>query len=188
MEFQILQKSSSSTLSSMSKYLLLCLFAVLAIQKVFAIEAQEYEIKATYIYNFAKFIDWPEEKTNITPIVLCVMGKEPLRSSLDKLAKDKFVKKRPLQVRGLNSFNDIKSCHVVFIGEVEGKKQIEILKKINLEKILSVSDSLNFLDNGGHIQFFEEENKLKFEISLASLNQAGLKIDARVLNIAKIRR
>lgn len=184
MGFKILQRSTSS---KKFKYLLLCFFAVAAIQKVYAIEAHEYEIKATYLYNFAKFIDWAEEKT-ITPINLCVMGNEPLKNSLDKLAKDKFVKNRPLQVRGLNSYNEIKSCHIVFISEPESKKQAEVLKLISLEKILSVSDSSHFIDNGGQIQFFEEQDKLRFEINLASVNQAGLKIDARVLNIAKIRR
>lgn len=155
---------------------------------MWAVEALEYEIKATYLYNFAKFIDWPNGKFEKYPIYLCVMGQESMVSSLKKLTKDKVVKNRPLEIRQLNSLDEIRSCHILFIGAVATKNLPEILRKLRLEKILCVGDIPDFIEHGGQIQFFVKENKVGFEINLPAVELTGLKIDARVLNIAKVRR
>lgn len=174
--------------SILSKTLLISTLSILMVQKVLAIEALAYEIKATYLFNFAKFIDWPVGKLEKDPISLCVMGKESVKISLEKLALGKFIKNRPLEVRQLDSINEIKSCHILFIGAAESKNLPEILRKIRFEKVLSVGDTSDFIEQGGQVQFFVKEDKIAFEVNLPALEQAGLKIDARVLNIAKVRR
>lgn len=170
------------------KCFLISILAILIVQKAWAVEALEYEIKATYLYNFAKFIEWPDGKFEKYPIYLCVMGQESMVSNLKKLAKDKFVKNRPLEIRQTNSLDEARSCHILFIGAVETKNLPEILRKLRLEKILSVGDIPDFIEHGGQIQFFVKENKVGFEINLPAVELTGLKIDARVLNIAKVRR
>ncbi|MDD4975689.1 MAG: YfiR family protein [Bacteriovorax sp.] len=174
--------------STLIKHFLISTLAILIVQMAWAVEALEHEIKATYLYNFAKFIDWPEGKLEKDPIYLCIMGKESLKSSLERLAMGKSIKNRPLHVRQLDSIDEIKSCHILFIGAAASKNLPEILRKLRFEKVLCVGDTPDFIEQGGQIQFFVNENKVGFEVNLPAVKQAGLKIDARVLNIAKVRR
>lgn len=162
---------------------------MMASQRAFGVEASEYEIKATFLYNFAKFTNWPPDKLAAhDSFSICVIGKDPFQGSLKQLAKGKVIKDHELQIRSLSSFEDVKSCHVLFIAQSENKNISEILKKIQSSRILSVAESTDFLQQGGHIQFFVKEDKVGFEVNLPALEREGLKIDARVLNIAKVRR
>jgi hypothetical protein len=151
-------------------------------------EAHESEIKATYIYNFAKFTEWAAGKTENDPINLCIMGKGSLNGNLEKLVVGKTVKNRPLLVRHISPSDEFNFCHILFITFPESDEVLNVIKKLGSKKILSVSDYSEFIELGGQIRFFVAESKVKIEINLPSLEKAGIKIDARVLNIAKIKK
>lgn len=161
---------------------------VLTINSGFGVEALEHEIKATYLYNFAKFIDWPVGNFDKDPIYFCVMDKNSLKKSLELLTRGKSIKNRPLQVLFLASANEIKGCHVLYVSNEIIKKFPDIKKDLRLRDLLSVGEAPDFIDFGGQIQFYIENNNVSFEIDLSAIKRSGLKLDARVLNIAKVRK
>jgi hypothetical protein len=169
-------------------FFVLIVTAALTMNLVYGVEALEHEIKATYLYNFAKFIDWPPGKSESEPVYLCVMDKDFLKKNLEVLTKDKSVKNRPLQVRLLDSPDEIKDCHVLYVGKDDIKKFPNIKQRLNSKSLLSVGEAPDFINYGGQIQFFVENNNVSFEIDLPGISKSGLKLDARVLNIAKVRR
>jgi hypothetical protein len=155
-----------------------------------AVEAPESQIKATFLYNFAKFTEWSTEKlaTGSKGLTICLLGEDPFRGSLDNLIKGKSVKSRPIEVRQIDSLEAAKECELLFVSQTETQNFVKNKQALRARPILTVGEAANFIDVGGQVQFFIEENKVRFEIDVAAVEKAGLKIDARVLNIAKIRR
>jgi hypothetical protein len=153
------------------------------------VEALEHEIKATYLYNFAKFTDWPITKLpQGAPLVICILGDDPFKGSLANLIQGKSIESHPLEVRSLGPLETMSSCGIIFVSAAQTKNFQKIKASLPAHNTLMVGEASDFLENGGQIQFFVEASKVRFEISLAALEKAGLKIDARVLNIAKIRK
>lgn len=154
---------------------------------VWGVEALEQEIKATYLYNFAKFVDWPPGKSKYDPLVICVTQKSPVRSSLEFLAKNKSIKERPLQVHLVDKARSVNECNILYLTTEDIKSLPGIKQKLSSKDLLSVGEAPNFLTLGGQVQFFIEKDKVGFEFNLSAVERAGLKVDARVLNLARVR-
>jgi len=166
-------------------FLILMGLSVLA----WGVEALEHEIKATYLYNFAKFTEWPISKLpQGAPLVICILGDDPFKGSLANLVRGKSIESHPLEVRHLGPLETTSSCGILFVGAGQSKNFQKIQASLPSHSTLMVGEASDFLQNGGQIQFFIEASKVRFEINLAAVEKAGLKIDARVLNIAKIRK
>ncbi len=158
-----------------------------------AIEASEYEIKAAYLYNFGKFTEWPSipgNPPNNRPIYLCVTGDDPFKGELDKIVTGKTVQGRPLEVRHLGGAFEIDSCDLLYVSEDAGRSVLTAaLKAAKAKRVLCVGDAADFIEMGGSVRLFKDRGKVTFEVSLPAIQQAGLKMDARVLNLAaRIRR
>lgn len=154
-----------------------------------AVEALEHEIKATFLYNFAKFTDWTEVKADTGKVLtICILGEDSFKANLESLIRGKTIKSRPVEVRQLKSLEPIQECRVLFVSGAENKNFLKNRKSLPAQNLLTVGEDSDFIAGGGQIQFFLEEDKVKFEIDLPAVEKSGMKIDARVLNIAKIRR
>jgi hypothetical protein len=155
----------------------------------FAVEALESQIKATFLYNFAKFTEWSPEKGAALPksLTICLLGEDPFHGNLNNLIKGKSVKNRPIEVRLIESLSAGKDCELLFVSDAETQNFAKNKQVLQARHILTVGESMNFIDVGGQIQFFVEDNKVRFEVDVAAVERAGMKIDARVLKIAKIR-
>lgn len=157
--------------------------------RIRAVEALEHEIKATYLYNFAKFTEWPVGKRPAgAPLIICIFGGDPFRGSLAKLTRGKSIETHPLAVQHLSSLENVRNCDILFVSAMESKNFQKQRAALPLQSTLIVGETADFLENGGQIQFFIEESKVRFAVHLPAVEKAGLKIDARVLNIAKIRK
>lgn len=162
--------------------------SILFINSGYGVEAHEHEIKATYLFNFAKFIDWPAGKSADAPIYICVLDKHSLQKNLEVLTKDKSIKDRPLRVKLILILDEIKECHVLYVSNDDIKKFSEIKDSLSSKALLSVGEAPDFIKHGGQIQFYVEKDNVSFEIDLPAIDRSGLKLDARVLNIARVRR
>ncbi|OHE55951.1 MAG: hypothetical protein A2Z47_06915 [Thermodesulfovibrio sp. RBG_19FT_COMBO_42_12] len=147
----------------------------------------EYDVKAAFIYNFLKFIDWPDgafvdEQNSMS---ICVLGKSPFGSALDFVREEK-INNRKIIVKHYNNIHDLGRCHILFISRSEGEGLTQILENLKGLNILTISDNKGFAQQGVVINFYIEEDKVRFEINQDAANRSGLKISSKLLSLAKI--
>jgi len=147
----------------------------------------EYKVKAAYLYNFAKFVEWPAEvlADPSLPLSICIIGEDPFGNALDTI-KGKTVKGRKLLIKRYSGVEDLKECHIIFISPSEEKNLAGILEKIKDMHMLTVSDMEGFADRGGMINLKKSKNRIRLEINLDATQQSGLKMSSKLLKIAKI--
>ena len=149
----------------------------------------EYKIKAGYLYNFTKFISWPENKS--TTFNLCILGEDPFGLIINPIEK-RTVHNKPIRLYRYQTVSEIKHCHIVYLGESEdkwGNSELSfsgVLTISSLEKTLTVSDSRQITQAGGMISFFLKEGKVKLLVNLQALRKSGLEVSAKLLEVAEI--
>ena len=148
---------------------------------------QEYQVKAAFLYNFARFVEWPNGAfpDGKSPFVLAVIGKDPFGESLD-LLKGKTVGNREIVINRIADIDRLEKCHILFICDSEKERLKPILRKAESARMLTISDLKGFCEAGGHIAFYLEENKIRFEINNEDAQRTGLKISSQLLKLAKI--
>lgn len=149
--------------------------------------AKEYQIKAAYLYNFAKFVEWPENSfTNgQAPLVIGVLGENPFGGELEKIAKDHQLNGRPIVIRRVTTVAAAAGVHLLFFSGREDPRVAEELAELKGAGVLTVGESAAFAAAGGVINLVREDNKVRFEInSLAAAGQ-HLKLSAQLLKLAR---
>ena len=149
--------------------------------------AEEYSVKAAFLFHFAQFVEWPPEtfKEAGTPLVYCTIGEDPFHGSLDAALNGKTIGARSLHVRHLKQPSELQGCHVVFLGEKEKRLFSTVLELLKGSPVLIVGESEHFVQDGGTIGFSLEENKIRFEVNLEAAEKARLRISSRLLALAK---
>ncbi len=149
--------------------------------------SKEYLLKAAFIYNFARFTDWPRESFSGTddPLVLLILGKDPFEKAIESIAGRK-VQGRTLRIKRITQPEEIDRCHMLFISTSERDRLTEILQKINNMPVLTVGEMEGYTVAGGIINFSVEKNKIRFEINIDAAQRSGLKISSKLLRLAKI--
>jgi hypothetical protein len=155
---------------------------------------QEYRVKAAFLYNFIKFIEWPQNKvSDKDTISICVIGENPFKKAFGPI-KDKQIGNKKIAIKLYKNLEELKTsdqidnirkCHVLFICSSEKKQFKEIFNLIKGHSVLTVSDTEGFLDSGGMINFMIEEQKVCFEINNYSAKQAKLNLRSQLLRLAK---
>lgn len=148
--------------------------------------SKEYLIKAAFIYNFVKFIDWPGAKmvAKNAKIDICMLGNDGLRAA-QSVFKQASTPSLSLNLVQENAQSETLSrCHIVFIDKSEAGHYKEILANLNNQPVLTVSDIDHFAENGGMVGFVLQENKIKLAINPKAAAAAGLKVNAQLLEIA----
>lgn len=150
--------------------------------------AEEYEIKAVYFYNLGSFATWPESAfVDNTQVNLCILGEDPFGETLDFIVqKNKTIKERPVMVKRLSKIEQAKGCHLLFIDDSMKPKLDSIFSWLKSQPVLSVSDIKNFVVKGGMIEFYRRDNKVRLQLDPVTLDEAGLKVSAQLMKIAKI--
>jgi len=148
---------------------------------------RELKIKIAMIYNFSKFVSWPDEafSLNNNDFILCVKAKpyifDTFKNSLkEKVVRGKLVVVQPIEINS----SDQSKCHMSYISSESTKNQNEVLSRYNESPVLTVGDSDGFVRQGGMIKLFVKNNRLQFEINLKKSEREGLKISSKLLNIA----
>ena len=166
---------------------LLLVTALLAASGTAGAEAAvpEYDVKAAFLYNFTKFVQWPPSAfhDDRSSLRLCVLGEDPFGESLETVAEE-AVDGRTLTVLRAGWMNDPAGCQILFISRSESQRLPEILAAVRGAPVLTVADVDGFLEKGGIINFILEGSKVRFEINQEGADQAGLKISSKLLRLA----
>ena len=146
----------------------------------------EYEIKAAFLYNFVKFVEWPNEALPETSdITVCVLGGEPSVDPLESI-QGKIVRGRRLSVRRIRAIKDVESCHVLFISSSEESRLPQVMQNLHGSSVLTVGEMERFIPSGGIINFVIERNKVRFEINPNGAERARLKLSSQLLSLARV--
>ena len=149
---------------------------------------KEYDLKATFLYHLAQFVDWPPEAfpTEETPLVIGVLGADPFGKVLDELVENEIVKNRKIAVQRFRSLEEIKSCHILFISSSESGRLDQIFSGLKQRKILTVGDTEGFAQRGGIVRFLTEKNKIRLRINIDAAKAASLTISSKLLRAADL--
>jgi hypothetical protein len=173
---------------ALKKYLLATLLFTLFSIQLQAQSSGEFNIKATFLYNFTQFIDWPAEAFSAAdaPFVIAILGIDPFRNSIDEAVAGEKVNGHPVVVQRFETTADIKSCNILFISTSEAGKLGEIMAALPNKHILTVSDLPDIISSGGIIRFTRQKNKIKLQINLTASKAADLTISSKLLQLAQI--
>jgi uncharacterized protein DUF4154 len=146
----------------------------------------EYQVKATYLYNFGRFVKWPGTVPagKGDSFSVCVIGQDPFGSILDSTLAGEALDGRPVVLRRISKPQDAGECRILFISSKEEKHLSEILTALDQSGVLTVSDMPGFTRRGGMIQFVLEGDRVRFEINLASAESARLVLSSELLKVA----
>ncbi|MDW8238957.1 MAG: YfiR family protein [Acidobacteriota bacterium] len=147
----------------------------------------EYEVKAAFLFNFAKFIEWPAQHLPHagSPILIGILGEDPFDDVLDRVIKGKSIDGRPVLIKRAKTVEPLRSCHIVFVSRSERKRLSQIAGALAEAGVVTVSDMEQFLEHGGIINFVIENNRVRFDINKRMADRAGLKISSKLLVLAK---
>jgi hypothetical protein len=148
----------------------------------------EYQLKAAFLFSFAKFVDWPPDSfaSPQAPFSICILGADPFGQVIDDVLRDKTIGDHPVVVKRTNEPAEVRHCQIVFISSSESRRLPEILSSLQGASVLIVGDTDHFADSGGTIGLMLEQNHIRFAINTVAAESAGLKISSKLLALAKI--
>jgi len=156
-----------------------------------ASDSSEYLIKAGFIYNFAKLVEWPSSAfpQPDSPIVIGILGEDPFGATLDRIVTDKKINGRGIAVKRLKwgrDLKDLRDCNILFISSSEKEHLDSVVDAMKWLPILTIGDAPGFARRGGIINFTLEDNKVRFEVNVEAAKHADLTISSRLLTLARI--
>jgi len=150
-------------------------------------DPKDYEVKAAFLYNFTKFVEWPPHtfKNQEEPVVVGVLGAPQCATALEQLVKDRKVNGRAIVVRRIDTAEDAKSAQLLFVGSSEEEHFARLLPSLAGAPVLTVGESQAFKELGGAINFVVDDSKVRFEINALAAERVGVKISAQLLKLAR---
>jgi hypothetical protein len=151
-------------------------------------KASEYQVKAAYLYNFGRFVDWPAKDTTAQTgsFTICVLGKDPFGPALDAILAGETIGNQRVAARRISSPQMSTECQILFISSSEAHRLNKIIEELDKSAVLTVSDIPQFSQRRGMIQFVSEENRIRFEVNLAATERAGLTLSSDLLKVATV--
>jgi hypothetical protein len=170
----------------MRRALAVLVLALAAMAPVAAQQAIELEIRAVYLYNFARFFEWPPATfpRADTPIRICVQGSDPFGAALDRAIAAEKVNGRSIVAARVSAGDSTAGCHILYLPESENRRVGSTLQSLRTRPMVTVGEDPKFLDQGGIIRFRRVENHVRFDINLTAAEAAGLRVSPRLLGVA----
>lgn len=150
--------------------------------------AYGYEVKAAFLYNFTKFITWPEEAFTgeSDPFIIGILGPDPFNNYLNDIIRGESVGRHPIEVKIFDNLSEITNCQMLYINSDNDENIRQALQMLKNKNVLTVSEYVFFSRLGGHVKFYNENNKIKFQVNPGAVKNSRLTISSKLLNLAKI--
>jgi hypothetical protein len=146
----------------------------------------EYQTKAAFLFNFAKFVNWPPHKFTQpdSPLIIGVIGSDPFGGLLEEQVQDQRINDRTVVVRHIQSIEELRKCHIVFVCRSEAERLGPILSVVRGDNVLTVGETDQFISRGGMINFVMVDGAVHFQINNNAARHAGLKISSKLSSLA----
>jgi hypothetical protein len=151
-------------------------------------QPSEYEVKAAFLFNFTKFVEWPDGSfdDSHSPIVIGIIGDDPFGDSLTRIVAGQKAQGRAIVIMKYRRGDDLRRCHILFVSASERQHSAQILAGLQGAGVLTVSDIDGFADAGGVMQFVMQENRVRFVVNLDAATQGKLQVSAKLLALAQV--
>jgi hypothetical protein len=151
---------------------------------------REYQVKAAFIYNFTQFVQWPQNAfgSQNSPLVVAVVGDDPFDGALRDIMAQKTAYGHPITVLNFSSAGDIQKCHILFVPSSQDSSVKDIFARLDKQPVLVVGETDEFMADGGAIELFLEDGKMRFGIDPDVLDADGLRASAKLMKLARIYR
>jgi len=148
----------------------------------------DYDVKAAYLYNFGRFVEWPGkvEASLGGSFRVCVLGQDPFGPSLDTTLAGETIAGKTVVAKRISSAHESGNCQILFLGFSEASRLNKIIAELDQKSVLTVSDMPQFLNSGGMIQFVLEGKNVRFEVNLPAAQRAGLTLSSELLKVATV--
>lgn len=149
---------------------------------------KESELKVAFLYNFAKFVEWPDEAFDnaSSPIIVGVAGRDPFGPLLQETFIGQMANGRSFRIERFERLEGARRSHILFVDGSDKKRLPQIIAILGGAHVLTVSDVTDFAASGGVIGFLHQHDRLGFEINIDAAERAGLKISSKLLKLAKV--
>jgi hypothetical protein len=146
----------------------------------------EYQLKAAFLYNFAKFVDWPADAAanDKAQFVIGILGDNPFGRDLENTVAGKKINDRPISIQLFHTAAEASHCQILFISSSEKKRFTEIIQSLHTNAILTVGETDRFIEAGGMVNFVLEDSKIRFRINDGAAKASRLKISSKLLSLA----
>ncbi len=172
------------------KIIFLFSLLIMAMQlPAFLAQTQEYTLKAAFLEKFTLFVEWPENSEfaeTQSPFIIATIGNNPFGSELENLYNVHKIKNKKVEIIHLNKSKTIPHCHILFVSESMKDNLSTLLAATKNKPILLIGDSPGYAEKGVHINFFMEDNRVRFEINESEVRLSGLKMSHLLLGYAKL--
>jgi hypothetical protein len=150
------------------------------------LKGTEFEVKAAYLYNFGRFVNWPDESGAIRTesFEICVLGTDPFGQALDATLAGGTIGGQSVMAKRISKPQEVNSCRILFISSSEESRLKDILAALEKTRVLTVSDIPRFSERGGMIGFVQEGNRVRFDVNLDNAQGAGLILSSELLRVA----
>jgi hypothetical protein len=150
--------------------------------------ATEAQVKAAFVYNFLKFVEWPAEAFGGTrdSLVVGIVGTSATAEAAALFLAGKQANSRPIAVRRMTPDAAIVGVHAIFVGDIGDRGQPQVLLEAASTSVLSIGEAKGFATRGGVIGLLVEDQKVRFEINPDAAETAQLKISSKLLALAKL--
>jgi hypothetical protein len=153
---------------------------------------KEHTVKAVFLYGFGRYVEWPKTAfaTSKSPFVIGILGEDWFNSALDEIAKKRTIQDRKIVIKRfatLEAYVAYKArCHILFVSRsLTAEQQAAVIAKTAGKPVFVVGETPGFAEHGGTANFFADGDRISFEINTDTVRQSQLRVDARLLSLAK---
>jgi hypothetical protein len=146
----------------------------------------DYEVKAAYLYNFGRFVEWPGRVAAAQRgfFTVCVLGQDPFGPRLDATLAGETIGGKTIVAQRISSAEESGNCQILFLSLTDESRLTKVIADLDKKAVLTVSDAPQFVNRGGMIQFVLEGKKVRFEVNLTATQHAGLTLSSELLKVA----
>jgi hypothetical protein len=166
---------------------IVCATAVFGASSVLAQSAAEPSLKAAFLYNFAKFAEWPGEAIAPgAPLVLCVVGDDMVTDALADIVRERKGDRPEIEVRRLKTDGPVRSCHLLYVADTNLSHCSDVLAAVKGQPVLTVGDAPGFAEAGGVARLYQRDGKMRFVINTVAADRSGLRLSSKLLSLAEL--
>jgi hypothetical protein len=146
----------------------------------------EYQVKAAFLYNFAKFVDWKPVEASSPEFVIAILGDDPFGESFDRSLAGRRLNGKPIRIRRLADLSETDDVQLLFVSRSEAKRFRRVLRRLKGRPVLTVADAPGFAQAGGMIELFMRNQSVRFRVNLGAATETGLQIQPNLLRLAEV--
>lgn len=177
--------SNSNNIKFLGGFLLIAICSLFS--RAQSVATPEYQLKAVFLYNFTQFVEWPSSSflSPDDPFVIGILGENDFETYILKIVYGDSIGGHPILIQKYNTYNDVKKCHILFIGENKTKQLNQMIGSLKKQNVLIVGDDSAILSQGGMIRIFAKDKRMHLQICMENVDDTKLILSSKLMRLAE---